>query len=239
MTKPTIYIAIPCYDHMDVSCRHSLDRACRTCQTAVTEVHYAVGDSMISRVRNNQISEFWDESEAPYFMTIDSDLELKNVTAEDNLFDKLLAADKDIVGGLYAKKSRSNFRCASVPMDDQHPEYDTGLVEMQWLSTGCMMVKREVVKALTEAEPAIMYHGDGEFLGKPRYALYQPGIAEIERGTVWSELQGENIPAMFRKYLSEDWAFNLRCHAAGFQTWADTSILLTHWGRFGYKLWDV
>jgi len=229
MSKPKIYIAIPTFSLMDVQCRHTLDNACRTCQNAVLEVHYAVGDSMISRVRNNQISEFWGESTAEWFMTIDSDLKLGNITAEDNLFDKLISHGEEVVGGLYAKKViRDNFRCASVPADDKMPEYNTGLIEMQWLSTGCMLVHRSAVRALIEAEPNLMYHGDGEFLGKPRYALYQPGIAEVER-------DGK----MFLKYLSEDWAFNLRCHQAGIPIYADTSIRLVHMGEFGYKLWDV
>ena len=229
MTKPTIYIAIPCYNYMDVACRHSLDQACRTCQTAHTEVHYAVGDSMISRVRNNQISEFWGESDAPWFMTIDSDLLLQNVTVDDNLFDKLLAHGEHIIGGLYAKKSAgSKFRCASVPLDGHLPEYNEGLIEMQWLSTGCMLMSRESIGRLIAAEPAIMYHGDGEHLYKPRYALYQPGIAEIER---------DGKP--FRKYLSEDWALNLRCHIVGIPMYADTSIRIAHMGPFGYKMWNV
>ena len=229
MNKPTIYIAIPTYAHMDVCCRSSLDQAIRTCQNSIPEVHYAVGDSMISRVRNNQISEFWGESEAEWFMTIDSDLMLHNVTEENNLFDKLLQHGEEVVGGLYAKKvGNDKFRCASVPLDDAMPEHNVGLIQMQWLSTGCMLVHRGVVRTLIEAEPHLMYHGDGRFLYKPRYALYQPGIAEIKR-------EGKD----FRKYLSEDWAFCLRIHAVGIPIYADTSILLTHWGQHGYRLWNV
>jgi hypothetical protein len=184
---------------------------------------------MISRARNNCISEFWGESDADWFMTIDSDLLLRNVTEGDNVFDKLLAHGEMVVGGLYAKKQAgAAYRCASVPIDGSMPEPNTGLISMQWLSTGCMLVNREVVARLIEANPALMYHGDGEFLGKPRYALYQPGIAEVERDG-----------RMFRKYLSEDWAFCLRCHQIGIPIFADTTINITHWGRFGYKLWDV
>jgi len=229
MSKPTIYVAIPTFSLMDVACRQSLDVAARTCQTAVIEVHYAVGDSMISRVRNNQISEFMGESTAEWYMTIDSDLMLKNITASDNIFDKMLSHNEEVMGGLYAKKVvGSNFRCASIPMDDKMPEYDTGIIEMQWLSTGCMLVNRTAIKTMIEAEPTCMYHGDGEFLYKPRYGLYMPGIAEIER-------DGK----VFLKYLSEDWAFCLRLHKVGIPIYADTSILLTHWGTFGFKLWDV
>ena len=229
MNKPRIHIAIPCYNHMNVQCRHSLDIARHTCQTALTEVHYAVGDSMISRVRNNQVSEFYEQDDADWYMTIDSDLVLQNNTAEDNLFDKMLAHGEMVVGGLYAKKEAGGkFRCASVPMDDKMPEYDSGLIEMQWLSTGCMLVNREVIRRMIEASPELVYHGDGKFLFQPRYALYQPGIAEIDH---------EGKP--FRKYLSEDWAFNLRCHQIGVPTYADTTIRLIHMGEFGYKLWDV
>ena len=230
MSKPAIYVAIPCYNHMNVQCRQSVDQARKNCQTALVDLHYAVGDSMITRVRCNQISEFFVESDAEWFMTIDSDLLLHNVTADDNIFDRLLSFDVDIVGGLYAKKvAGSKFRCASVPMNDRMPEYNTGLIEMQWLSSGCMLVRRSAVAAMIEAEKdVILYHGDGQYLYKPRYALYLPKIAQLDR-------DGK----MFLKLLSEDWAFCLRAQLAGLQIWADTFIRITHMGEFGYMLWPT
>uniref|UniRef100_A0A6M3IG34 Putative methyltransferase n=1 Tax=viral metagenome TaxID=1070528 RepID=A0A6M3IG34_9ZZZZ len=213
---------------MHIQCRSALDQARTFCQNAVVNLHYAIGDSMISRVRNNQISDFVNNSQAEWFMTIDSDIYIHQRTAQDNVFDRLLAHNLGVVGGLYAKKvAGDKFRCASVPIDGHLPAYNEGLIEMQWLSSGCMLVRRPVIMSLIENHPEIIYHGDGRFLMQERYALYMPGISE-------SEIDGKP----FRKYLSEDWSFCLRLQLAGHQIWADTSVLLTHVGEFGYNMWS-
>jgi hypothetical protein len=185
---------------------------------------------MISRVRNVHLSTFInDYKDYDYFVSIDSDLEIVNRFWNNNIFTKLLSHDKDFVGGLYALKKEGERISSSVPLDrNRRPDFNSGLKEMLWLSTGCWCLKRSAIERMIKAYPELTYDGDDNMCNKKIYGLYIPLLKDME-------VEGKKI----RKYLSEDWSFASRWRDIGGKIYADTSIVLKHYGEKAFSLWDT
>lgn len=220
-----IFLSIPVSFRPELRMFFGIQRAIATSKHQI--VLYATeGDSLISRARNNHISIFLEKyKDCDYFFSIDCDIEVENNKENDNIFDKLIDHDKDFIGGLYALKRQSEKRCASVRDNGSFdpPEFNSGLVKMKWLSSGCWCIKRSVIEKMASNYPELQYDGEGEMYGKKIYGLYIPFIKEMENKK--------------NKYLSEDWAFIERWINLGGEVYADTSIMLNHIGKYSYNLW--
>ena len=226
-----IFVSVPIMDRPEFKFISTLYQSMMTNPGTTVRLYVNEGDSLISRVRNVHMSIFYyDYPECEYFISLDSDLEIVNAFDTNNVFKKLLSHDLDFVGGLYSTKKVGG-QCSSVAEDMRSKfEFDSGLAKMRWLSTGCWCIKRSVVTKMIEAYPELTYDGDDYAAGKIIHALYQPIIHEDK-----DVLTGE----IYRKYLSEDWAFCRRWKDIGGEIYADTSIVLKHIGKTPYSLWNV
>ncbi len=227
-----ILVSVPVMDKPEMEMITSLYSAKATCRDHKAYFLFSKGEPLISRARNTHISMFLHQyKDFDYFMSIDSDLEILNCHASNNIFSKLVACNKDFVGGLYALKNPNLRQCSSVADDrNESLAFDSGIKKMKWLSTGCWCLKREVVEKMAKAYPELEYEGDDTMSGKRVNGLYIPFIADIE---------DPKTGKTFKKYLSEDWAFSHRWKAIGGEIWADTSIVLKHIGKYAYPLWNV
>ena len=229
-----IFLSIPILDRPEYSMIHSTYQAILSCKEHRVRIFTNLNDSLISRVRNVHMSLFLNEyKECDYFMSIDSDLEIVNAFTTNNIFTKLLSHDKDFVGALYAlKKMQGPPTCSSVVADGkydrEHIPFNSGLLEMLWLSSGCWCIKRSAIEKMVKAYPELTYVGDDNVAGKVIHGLYIPMLAELDDN-------GTKI----KKYLSEDWSFSKRWKDIGGQIYADTSIVLKHIGKQAYSLWNV
>ena len=202
-----IFLSIPVLDTPQLQMIYTMYQSILSCREHKVRVYFNSQDSLISRVRNCHISAFLNEhKECDYFMSLDSDIELVNVFPSSNLFTKLIAHDVDFCGGLYAIKKPGVVRCSSISMDSEPPEFDTGLKEMRWLSSGCWCLKRKVVEQMVAAYPELNYDGDDNATGKTIHGLYIPFIYDMTKENFPEHIKGDKP---FRKYLSEDWAFPL------------------------------
>jgi hypothetical protein len=229
-----IFLSVPVLDRPELNFMYSMYQAILSCRDHQVRVYFNANDSLISRVRNVHLSAFYNDfPECDYFMSLDSDLEIINCYPNNNIFSKLIAHDKEFVGGLYALKKQGVRRSSSITVDGKDPDFDQGLVEMKWLSTGCWCLKRSMVTKMIEAYPELLYDGDDNASGKKIYGLYIPMLYDLK------ENDFPTVKLPFKKYLSEDWSFAQRWKAIGGKLYADTSIALSHIGKFNYKLWDV
>lgn len=225
-----ILVSLPVLGRPNLRMIQSLYSAIHNCKEHDISIYSSENDSMISRVRNVHLSVFInDYPDYDYFVSIDSDLEIVNKFPTNNIFTKLVSHDAKFVGGLYALKKDGEKVCASVPMDrNRKPEFNSGLKPMLWLSSGCWCIKREAIEKMINAYPELTYDGDDNMAGKKIFGLYIPMIKKMNIG-------GKEV----NKYLSEDWSFNERWRSIGGQIFADTSIVLNHYGEKSYPLWDV
>lgn len=229
-----IFLSVPILEKPDFKMIYSTYQAILSCREHQVRLYVNENDSLISRIRNVHISTFLnDYPDYEYFCSIDSDIEIVNCFSSNNIFSKLIAADKDFIGGLYALKQHEKPpMCSSIPMDDSLNRstipFNKGIIEMMWLSSGCWMIKRSVLEKMVSKYPELTYVGDDNVAGKKIHGLCIPAIFEIE-----------NNGQRFKKYLSEDWALCKRWTDIGGKIHADTSIVLRHLGKIPYQLWNV
>ena len=230
-----VFLSYPVLGRPELNSLFTVYQAILSSRKHQVRLYANLNDSLISRVRNVHISEFLHTyKDCDYFFSIDSDLEIVNAYPNNNIFNKLIEHDLDFVGGLYALKKPDVQRSASITMDGSTPQFDTGLKEMRWLSSGCWCIKRSAIEKMVKAYPELDYIGDDYAAGKQIHGLYIPYIYEFKP----EELDTKDQDVR-RKYLSEDWSFCNRWRDIGGKIYADTSIVLNHIGSYNYSLWDV
>lgn len=176
-------------------------------------------ESLIPRGRNSLSAKFMENKIATHLMWIDSDIKFE---AED-IF-KLLLHDRDIVGGLYPKKTFPIDYVVNVSPDvvNEHGQIkvENGLMKVSRMGTGFMLIKREVFEKMYQAYPQTKYTNN---IGLDKkydpfmYALFDTGI---------NPDSGE--------YVSEDYLFCDRWRAIGGECYVDPSIQLSHSGFHVY-----
>jgi len=229
-----IFLSIPILGKPELKHIYSVYQAILCCPQHKVRIYFNENDSLISRVRSVHISAFLNDfPDCDYFMSLDSDIEIVNAYPNNNIFSKLIEHDVEFCGGLYALKKQGVKRCSSISKSTADPQFDTGLVEMKWLSTGCWCLKRSAVEKMVKAYPELDYDGDDNASGKKIHGLYIPMLYDLKK----DDFPGIELP--FRKYLSEDWSFCSRWTSIGGKIWADTSLVLRHIGPYSYTMWDV
>jgi len=216
------HVALPCYGGQLMECVFTgiLKFAIACTKMGINfSVDTLVNESLITRGRNSLVAKFMDNSPATHLMWIDSDIGFE----PEHIF-TLLLHDKDVVGGLYPKKT--------LPIDyvvNINPEavnaagqvrVENNLIPVSRLGTGFMMVKRSVFEKMMAAYPHLKFKNniglDPKF-DKYMYTLYDTCISPDT-----SEL------------MSEDWAMCDRWRAIGGEIFADVTVKLDHAGYFKY-----
>lgn len=177
--------------------------------------HPAIGDSLISRARNNALVPFLQKT-CDYLFTMDDDIDIPT-----NAIWRLVEDDKDIVAGAYRFKVVDPGIAVRTPSGG--PDWaeilkNDLLTPAIYVSTGCMMVKREVVLGMIKKFSDLTYRRNVS--GDECWALYMPGIVDGE-------------------YLSEDWIYCHRARQAGFEVWVDGGIKCGHWGKHRFSFEEV
>jgi hypothetical protein len=167
-----------------------------------------VGCSLICRARQDMTHKFLFENPvATHFFQLDDDVQLP----PDAIY-KLVSADKDIIAGMYPHKDNRG----TIPIrgfdtfkvQDLQPEE---IVEVAYLSTGCLMQKREFVQKMWDSYEDLSYEANITSGDKDRRALYMPYIHDKE-------------------YLSEDWAYCQRALDIGTKIYLHSGVKCPHWG---------
>jgi len=143
------------------------------------------------------------EIDATHIMFIDSDI----VFPKDGI-ERLLNQDKDIIGGLYHKRTGDNspviFKQVGDKLESIAPDSMTKSFEVDTIGTGFMLIKMEVFKKM---EPPFFYYGDPSEFGLKKIALFD---------------------------LGEDTTFCLKARKNGYKVWCDPTLNLGHIGTKTY-----
>lgn len=229
-----IFLSYPVLGRPELNSIFSVYQSILSCPEHKVRLYANLNDSLISRVRNVHLSAFYyNFPECDFFMSIDSDLEILNAYPNNNIFQKLIAHDLDFVGGLYALKKPNVKRSSSISIDGSPIQFDSGLQEMRWLSSGCFCIKRSAIKKMIDAYPELIYDGDDNASGTKVFGGFIPMIYDLKEG----DFPNAKLP--FRKYLSEDYSWCERWRQIGGKIWIDSSICFNHIGSYNYNLFDV
>lgn len=172
-------------------------------------------ESLIQRARH-QIIAFFLQTTCDRLIFIDADI---GFTADQVL--RLLAHDRDVIGGMYRKKTLASedYACnlqinqdGTVAQDEE-----TGALKARHLATGFLCIKRNVIERMVAAFPQL------------RYRMHGPAQDAI--GTEYAHAIMEPfIDPVTLDYYSEDYAFCERWRAIGGECWVDPGLILEHWG---------
>jgi len=139
-------------------------------------------------------------SPATHMLCVDSDIGWSPADVE-----KLLAANKDFVSGIYARK-QADGAPASFLLDTREGD----LIECQHAAAGFLLLTRACVERLVSAHPELEY--------------------KTPHGATWALWS----PVFNGKPYSEDTAFSARWRALGGRIWAHSQVLLRHYGEKMY-----
>ena len=170
-----------------------------------------VNESLVTRARNNLMAKMMTNAQATHFMFIDADIRFQ----PDSIL-SMIAHDKDVIGGLYPKKSLPVNYVINLKNETK---IQGDVFTVDTMGTGFLMFKKHVYQKLIAAHPETKYVDDVG-LGKQ----YEPMMYSIFDCKI--DAQGH--------YLSEDWLFCRRWQEIGGEIWAHSKVLLNHVGHYEY-----
>ena len=208
--KKKVLIMMPIHYHME---ELTWEKMKATIKGSDHKIGYykRVGDSLISRVRNELGKLFLESKEKyDYLMFIDSDI---TWNPKIKPIDKLIASGKDIIAGVYPVKDTT-----------LRPAIRTKKIQ-KLMDKG--QYKGEKVKIIKNKVYEVVYASTGFML--------------ISRKCLENVYKSDKFPfAPFGdkndEYLSEDWAFCHKAREIGYTVWVDTTINLGHIGMCIYTL---
>jgi hypothetical protein len=236
-----LFVATPMYGGMCTGLYASAVMQCvGTFGQAGIQMYYSfmMNESLITRARNSMAYDFM-KSDATHLMFIDADIGFN-----PNDIPRMLAADKDIICGLYPKKEINWVQVteavkAGVPPQElsQHTgafvlnlpsgvQSATGNInepiEIANGGTGFMLIKREVFERLETKVPSYtndMYHA----------------VDTVREVKLIKEFFATSIDEESNRLLSEDYHFCKIAREAGFRVWCAPWAHFTHTGTYGFS----
>jgi hypothetical protein len=237
--KPHILVATPCFGGQVTSLYTlsllGLQRACAEIGIGLS-FRLIAGDSLITRARNLAVQQFLATPEATHLLFIDADI---GFAPEQAL--ALLAADKEVCGGIYPLKRLDWDRIRAqalagienlaastlnyvVDLKEGEPTPPTtDFFRVKYLGTGFMMIRREVFARMAGHYPETQFKQI--HLGLNIDAAKAPSHAFFD--CVIDPESGE--------YLSEDYTFCKRWTQIGGEIWAHANSRLAHIGTMTFE----
>ncbi len=232
-----IFIPVICYNHTcHTSYMFSLMRLILILKEMgiPASVFPITFDSLVNRARNAATAYFMSDPDHTHMLFIDADIEFK---VKDII--SLLEANKDVIGIGYAQKWLNEDKLKYVFEQKERPNdflelctnasvhlikenKDQGKIqEVEYCTTGCLLIKREVIDKMMKAYPERKYMNDvdGYMGGKEDY-FYNLFSVEIHPET--------------KRFESEDYAFCRLWRQLDGKIHVLLDASLKHWGWFGY-----
>jgi len=206
-----LMIAIPAYDGR-LNIKTAIALAQLTPQTnkfgVMLYISHISGCSLITKARNALVADFLD-TDADTLLFIDSDV---IVTPESVLRLLAVSLGKDITAGVYPRRGadRKFFMDLHLDKDTNSLVFDdNGLLQIERIGTGFMMIQRHVLETMVKNHPEWRYVNDTK--NRDEHAIFDFGIYD-------------------GKYYGEDYLFCDRARADGFTVFLDPTISLPHVG---------
>lgn len=227
-----IVFPILCYNHTcNTAFMMSVMRLLLACKEAKIDILIIpiTFESLISRGRNAAVAMMMSEERATHLLFIDSDIEFQPADVI-----KLIVAGKDVVGAAYPQKwmdmskydpTKDNplelCTTMSVHLLTLHDTLAKPLLKASYITTGFLLIKRDVFEKMFEAYPERQYKNDidGYTSANPEY---------------FYDLFSVGIHPKTKRLESEDYGFSRLWTAIGGEIHVVTDVSLKHHGWFAY-----
>jgi len=174
------------------------------------------GESPVGRSRNALVAQFL-ASDCTDILFIDSDL-----IFSAHQIERIVLHEEDVVGGCYMLKAQGTPRICSNPKSGVTTPNENGLMEVAYVGTGFLRIRRHVFEKMIEKFGEEMWYRTDDGKNQLQHDFFQMGIYKYADGA--------------RRWLSEDWYFCQRCQDMGTKVYCDMNILLGHSGSAVYPL---
>lgn len=214
--KSFVAICTPCYGGQVME-KHYVSMISYTIACMKNNMTFSVetmaNESLVTRARNNLVAKMMSNPKATHLMFIDAD-----VGFDPESVYKLIAHNKDVVGGIYPKKT---FEPDYVFNPSEGAQRDGDLLEVDDIGTGFLLIKREVIQKMFDSFPDLKYRNSINIDNEAEPFMYALFDTLIDKKT--------------DTYLSEDYTFCQRWRELGGKIYADTSIPLSHTGYYSFQ----
>ena len=216
--KPSLYIAMPCYDSVKIQTMVSMCKLVADLTRADIKVDInTLKSPYISYARNILTAQFM-KSDKDYLLFIDADVEF-----EPECPLRMVVAQKDIVCTPYRVKTNDPKvvrYTTSVPDNDNVKVLPGGLVELTRGPSGMMLIHRRVFETLQQNRP------DLEIQAHQHVDLFPEGFKIF---SFWDCTFKDG------KWTGDDIAFCNLATENGFKLYANIESTMVHHGGYGYK----
>jgi len=161
----------------------------------------------------NRILKLFMQSDATHLLCIDSDLGWV-----PQFVLKMLLADKEFIAGVYPGRDGKTFTFRTFNNDDSSIVEENGLLKMQYIPAGFMLMTRSVIEKLMKKFPELYFEPKHESMKKENGWLFFN--TELWDGEFWGE----------------DYVFCRKAREAGVDIWVDPLIPFDHAGVKGRLL---
>jgi len=229
--KPSVFIAMPCYDSVKINTMLSIFQLIQHLGTSKVEVGINTMKSPLIHQARNYLTSVFLTTEYTHLLFIDSDVEFQ---PEAGL--RMLVADKDIITTPYRAKNpdiATHTYTVKFPDPKVIPILPGGLVEIEAGPTGLMLIKRTVFEKIIKNRPDLKIKNSVNQALKETeksHSLYYNFFDfAFEDGYTWGE----------------DVSFCKLARKEGFKLYANTESPTAHrgeyaWvGKFGDSLKDI
>ena len=218
--KPTIYVAMPCYDAVQRDCVVSLVQMFSEFKKAQIQSRFnIVKSSLVHHARNLATCGFL-QSKLSHMLFIDSDVEF-----EPEAVFRMLVAQKDIVCTPYRVKLKDP-EAIKYAVDFENPKtvpiLAGDLVEVDQGPAGLMLISRKVFEKLMKDYPSMKIKDHGT------------GTRELDE-TYMYNFWDTTFDSAKGLWKGEDLSFCDLAKKAGFKIYANIKSETTHHGTWGWK----
>ena len=196
-------------------------------------------ESLVTRARNVCVSYFLSDDDYTHLMFIDADVSF----GSDSIL-KLLRADKDVISGVYPKKTYMFEKLPAIIKNEPETWYtnirekladyvvnfysnrakiEKNCIRVKDAPTGFMLIKRSVFEDLKKANPNLRYKNDLNLNSN-----------QHKEDTFWLFFDCI-LDKDDRRYLSEDYSFCRLVQDIDKEIWIDVTVKLDHTGMHTFK----
>ena len=224
--KPTVYIAMPCYDTMKVeTCVSILNTYAVFAKAGITCTFKSVKSSLVTHARNLLTAGFM-ASDYDYMLCVDADVEFSHEAAL-----RMLVPEKDIVVTPYRLKE--NPLQTKYPVEHLDPNnikiLPFDLVELKSAPAGLMLINRSVFKVLMAKYPNRKINFNKEHQDKMDKEIGYKGAIDKYMYNFWDTSFKDH------EWMGEDLAFCDLARKCDIKIYANLDSWTTHHGSWGFR----
>ena len=218
--KPTVYVAMPCYDSVQRDCVISLVKMFSEFKNAQISTKFnIVKSSLVNHARNLATCGFLN-SDCSHMLFIDADVEF-----EPEAIFRMLVTQKDIICTPYRIKLQDTTKVKyAVDYGDEKkiPVSPGEIVEVEQGPAGLMLIHRKVFEKLMKDYPEmkINFHG---------------GLTQALDGRHMYNFWDTTFDSKKGIWKGEDLSFCDLARKAGFKIYANLASETIHYGTWGWK----